>query len=545
MDFWDKLTFPSTLTRDTWQWDGSAFRQRTYGDIVAEAQHVAAGLQRRGMSSGSVVATVITNGPDAISCVIGAWFAGAKVASLPIISRGMSIPNYVAQLQQLCTLLDAECLVAEDRFLAFMSADTDIGVDVLGCRSLIETASVGQIAPLPGGETIFVQFSSGTTDEPRGVELTGTAIDTHLSLLSQRVAIDPERDVGHSWLPMSHDMGFFGCALLGWYSGIPGVISTPERFLGGPRTWFDDCAEFGATVTAAPPFALDVAARAEQIRSSGTPLKLRLCLVGAEQIMWDTLANAANAFAARGLTSETFTPAYGLAEATLAVTVDRLDAAPSFIDVDGIALADGNVLMVDSEGPNARRLVCAGSALPGVNIRIDAANSEIVISSPSLASGYFGNAQLTSERFCDGELRTGDIGFLHEDRLFISGRSDDLLIMAGRNVYVQELERVVGTDSDVRMGNCAIVDYRDGTRTRVALVAEINADQVNTAALAARLHRSTMERGGLPIHDFVFLLRGVFPKTPSGKVQRYRCREIVANPTIGTRVTLSAGIQPI
>ncbi len=538
MEFWDKLTSAGILARDIWQWEGSTFRQRTYGEVVKDAQHVAAGLQRRGVGPGSIVATVITNGPDAIACAIGAWFAGARVASLPIIARGMSIPSYAAQVRRLCARLNSECLVAEDRFLALMPQGTTIGVDVLGCRGLIETSATGHLMPPSGEETMFIQFSSGTTGEPRGVELTRDAIDKHLSMLSQHAAIDPERDFGYSWLPMSHDMGLFGCALLGWYNGIPGVIAPPERFLGAPRTWFDDCADFGATVTAAPPFALGIAARAALAHPSGKLLRLRLCLVGAEQIMWKTLINAADALAPRGLSSEIFTPAYGLAEATLAVTIENLHAAPSFIDVEDAALADGRVLIVDSEDPGARRLVCVGSALPGIDVSIDPTNSEILVRSPSLASGYFGDARLTSERFHNNELRTGDLGFLHEDRLFISGRSDDLLIVAGRNIYVQELERVAGTDTDVRTGNCAIVDIHNGMRPRVTLVAEVNAGKVNMAALAARLYRTTMERGGLQIHEFVFLGPGEFPKTPSGKAQRYRCREIIADPMIGARITL-------
>jgi acyl-CoA synthetase (AMP-forming)/AMP-acid ligase II len=543
MMLWDRLTSPGTLSRDTWQWDGNRFRRRIYADAIAEARHVAAGLRKRGVSRGSVVATVITNGPDAISCVAGAWFAGTQVASLPIISRGMTVARYTTQLRDLCKFLDAECLVVEDRFLAFMPTKTDLGVDVVGCRSLVETASLAEISPPPLDKTMFIQFSSGTTSEPRGVELTGAAIDAQLAALSAHAAIDPERDVGYSWLPMSHDMGFFGCALLAWYSGIPGVMATPERFLGAPRTWFDDCARFGATVTAAPPFALDVAARAERVRSSGKPLELRICMIGAEEILWPTLTNAVDAFAPRGLTSECLTPGYGLAEATLGVTGERVDAAPSFIDVDSAALADGRVEVVEPDHPDARRLVSAGEPVPGVDVSIDAADSEILVESPSLASRYFGNEKLTAERFGDGKLRTGDIGFLHEGSLFISGRNDDLLIVGGRNIYVHEIERILSTDADVKSGNCAIVDIHDQVPPRVALVAEANPRQVDAEELAARLHRRTMESSGLSIHDFVFLDQGVFPKTPSGKAQRYRCRELAADPTIGTRVTLGVGAQ--
>jgi fatty-acyl-CoA synthase len=542
MSLWDTFLSPRTLARDTWQWNGVEFRRRTYGDGLAAARHAAAGLRRRGVRPGSVVALVITNGPDAISCVGGAWFAGAKVASLPIVARGMTVDGYTAQLRGLCELLGAECLVVEDRFLGFIPDDTDLGVDIVGCRGLLETADMADVTPPPPAETIFIQFSSGTTSEPRGVELTGKAIEAQLEMLSREGEIDRERDCGYTWLPMSHDMGFFGCFLLAWYSGIPGVMSTPERFLAAPRTWFDDCAEFGATLSAAPPFALDLAARAERVRSSGKPLKLRQCLIGAEEILWPTLENALDAFGPRGLTAGALAPGYGLAEAVLGVTGERPGKAPSFLDVDAEALADGQLQPVEPDRPAARRLVSAGEPLPGVTVKIDPRSGEILVAGPSLASRYFGNEKLTVERFVDGELRSGDIGFLHEGKLFVGGRNDDLLTVRGRNVYLQETERRLDEETGLSAGNCAIVGVHDRGRPIVVLVAELSDRHVDAQELAVRLHRLTLESCGLAIDDFLFLERGSFPKTPSGKAQRYRCRQLAAMSGVGTRVRLRAGV---
>jgi fatty-acyl-CoA synthase len=543
MSLWDTFLSPAMLRRTTWQWDGVQFRRRTWGDGVAAARHAAAGLRKLGIGPGSMVAAVITNGPDSLPCVGGAWFAGAKVASLPIISRGMTTSGYAAQLRKLCRLLEADCLVVEDRFLSFLPDDLDLGTEVLGCRRLIGTADAADISPPPPGETMFIQFSSGTTGEPRGAELTGTAIDTQLASLASEGEIDPERDVGYTWLPMSHDMGLFGCTLLAWYSGIPGVVATPERFLGAPRTWFDDCADFGATVTAAPPFALDVAARAERVRSSGKPLQVRQCMIGAEEILWPTLENALEAFAPRGLPATALTPGYGLAEAVLGVTGERLEAAPEFIDVDRDALAEGSVEVVDPDHPGARRLVSAGRPLPRVEVAVEPTVGEILVRSPSLARRYFGNETLTAERLSGGELRTGDIGFLNQGRLFVSGRNDDLLSVRGRNVYVQETERQLGCDGDLMEGNCAIVAVSDGVEPRIVLVAETSNGQVDAEALAGRLYRVAMESCGLAVQDFVFLDRGTFPKTPSGKAQRYRCRKLAADTGAGTRVTLGSRVK--
>lgn len=537
MNLWDRLLLPKTLSQETWQWDGNAFRRRTWGEGIAEARHAAAGLHKRGVRGGDVVASVLTNGPDALPAAGGAWLLGAKVASLPIISRGMNVARYAAQLRRLCELLDAKCLIVEDRFLAFMPT-THIGVDIVACRSLLDTVATRDVSPPPEDETLFIQFSSGTTGEPRGVELTARAIDAHLGALSEKMRVDPERDSGCSWLPMSHDMGFFGCLMMGWYNAIPGLVGTPERFLGAPRTWFDDCADFGATITAAPPFALDVAARVERVRSSGKSLQLRLCLVGAEEILWPTLSEAARTFAPRGLTMETLTAAYGLAEATLAVTVDALDEAPRFLDVDADALAAGRVEPVAADHPDARRLVSTGDELRDVGVRIEPESGEIVVKSTALGERYFGNPELTADRFRGGEVHTGDIGFRHEGRLFVSGRNDDLLVTRGRNVYVQDVERTLALDAEIREDNCAIVDVEGDGARRVTLVAEVVNHRLDTEALAVRLYRRAAEACGLSIEDFVFVGPGLFPKTPSGKVQRYRCREIAAHPASGTHLTL-------
>jgi fatty-acyl-CoA synthase len=538
---WDELLRPQVLARTTWEWNGSDFSKGSYGEMVAKARRSAAALRERGVGPGSIVAAVLTNGIDVIPGYLGAWFAGATVASLPIVARGMSIPRYVEQLDELCAAVGAQYLLAEERFLGFMSDDNRLKVKALGYRGLIENATSAPLEPPDPEGPIFIQFSSGTTGEPRGVELTGTAIEMQLQTLAERISIDTAHDYGYMWLPMSHDMGFFGCFLLSWFTGIGGAKGTPERFLQSPRTWLDDCARFGATVTAGPPFALSFAARAERRHSASEPVKIRLCLVGAEHIEWSSLADAAQVFAPRGLTLQALTPAYGLAEATLAVTVDELERAPKVIDLDPDALVAGEIRIVDPDLPTGRRLVSAGTPLPGSTVRRDSGTGEIVVTSASLASGYFGNPEATGERFRDGELWTRDLGFVHDGELFITGRSDDTVNVGGRNVYVQDLESRLSAEAGIRRGNLAIVSNIVALPGRVGAVAELETDSVDARDLAVRLRRATMSAIGLPLSEFVFVPRGAFPKTPSGKVQRFRCRELLAKNNVGHRVTLGMG----
>jgi fatty-acyl-CoA synthase len=538
MDIWDRLMDPITLKQRTWLWHDSHFVPRTYGDIIADARHVAAGLRAQGVAPGDVVANVITNSPDTMAGVFGTLIAGATVASLPIIARGMTIPNYVAQLGRLCRHVGATCLLAEERFLAFMDDEMDLGAKPIGYRSLVETPAIGDVSPASLDDVVFIQFSSGTTGEPRGVALTGTAIDAHMDALARHIEVDPERDIGYTWLPLSHDMGFFGCGVLSWYTGMAGAIATPDRFVGSPRTWFDDCAAFNATVTAGPPFALDMAARTETRRTDGPPLSVRLCMVGAEHIPWETLTRAYNTFGPRGLEMSALTPAYGLSEAVSAVTVGQLGVEPSFITVDGDELADGVVTTVDGDHPAARRLVSLEQPLPGVDVHTVGPRNEIVVRSPALAEGYFGDAQRTKERFRDDGFHTQDVGFMLDGELYVTGRSDDLIIVAGRNVYTQELEDEMSEHPELRRGNCAIVDTMSVGRRGIVIVAEVGAETFDAKKLARHLGHNAMERCGLPINEVVLLPSGMFPKTPSGKVQRYRCRQMATDATVGSRVML-------
>jgi acyl-CoA synthetase (AMP-forming)/AMP-acid ligase II len=543
VSLWDELTRETTLRRTIWEWDDSAYRETSYADLVDGARRAAAGLRRRGVQPGDVVPAVITNGPAAIRGVTGIWFAGATVASLPIPARGMTIPNYVAQLGRLCASLDAKWLLADDRVVAIAG---DLDVDVIDYASLTATEERLDIEPPPLDGVVFIQFSSGTTGEPRGVELTGRAIERQVHVLAERQAIDPERDFGGTWLPMSHDMGFIGAFVMRWYSGISGFRSPPERFLQAPQTWLDDCARFGTTITGVPPFALALAARAEKLRPSTAKLALRLCAVGAERIDWSVLTAAADTLGPRGLGLDVLTPGYGLAENTLAVTLADLDAPPRYLDVDAEALAEGTVRVVDpgaSEGESARRLVSCGTPLEGVGVRIDGASGEIVVAGPSLGLGYHRNPEATRARFRDGELWTADLGFMRDGELYVVGRTDDVLIVGGRNVHVKDVETALSAESGVRTGNCAIVDVPRPGGADIALVAELDGESVDARALSARLRKASLDSAGVPIDRFVFLPRGKFPKTPSGKAQRYRCRSIAQRPDVAIEV-VDLGVSP-
>lgn len=508
-------------------WDGDGFRDLGWDDWRRGALRAAAGFRRLGVGPGDRVSCILTNCPEVCEGVLGVWLAGATVVSLPTLSRGADLATYARQLRRSCAVAGTETLLVEERFAGLLREALP-ELRIATWEKLPADRSPEPICP--DGNVAFVQFSSGSTQEPRGCALSAAAIVRQLDILAEGLQLDPVYDEGMSWLPLSHDMGFFGCLMLSFVKGMRLTVGTPERFLRSPRTWWGDCAEVGATITAAPNFALDLAARAAN-GSEPRPCPMRKCVIGGERVEPQTLETAVAALEPWGLTPEALLPAYGLAEAVLAVTMTPLAEAPRILAVDGAALRDQRLVPVVEGGGNGTevtRLVSAGRPLRGVDLEIagEAGVGEIRLRSPSLAEGYLNDTGATQERFVDGWLQTRDVGFVHDGMLYVHGRLDDMLNVGGRNIWARDIEAEIARQAPVRPGSCVLVDQMvDGT-ARLVLVTEPKPGG-SPEEIASVGRRVALETAGARLDRCVVLARGALPKTPSGKVQRYRCREIL------------------
>lgn len=312
-----------------------------------------------------------------------------------------------------------------------------------------------------------------------------------------------------------------------------------------PRTWFGDCADSGATMTAGTSTAVGVATRMHRAGSIKRPLQLRTAVLGAERVDWGTLQAASDTFGPHGLSPTAFLPAYGLAEATLVVTASGVRDEPSMLAVDSVALADGEIVPADAAAPTATRILDLGAPCAGCEVRLgrDDALTEIEVASPSLASGYFADPVRTAERFEDGFFRTGDLGFLRDGRLYVVGRHDDMISVGGRNIYAREIETAVDRLPAVRTGCTTIVDVPDGPETRLVMLLELRDGGGDYAQLTATAARIAMAKAGVNLSECVFLPQGMLPKTPSGKIQRFRCRQLVNAQTLEptARVSVRGG----
>lgn len=508
-------------------WDGQDFRGLEWDDWRRGALRAAAGLRRLGVEPGEHVGCILTNSPEICEGVVGVWLTGATIVSLPTLARGADLASYARQLRRSCAIARAEVLLVEEQFAAPLRESLPefriLTWEELPADRLVEPCC-------PDGDIAFVQFSSGSTQEPRGCALSGLAIMRQLDILAEGLQLDPVHDEGMSWLPLSHDMGFFGCLMLSFVKGMRLAVGTPQRFLRSPRTWWGDCADLGATITAAPNFALDLAARAAR-GGAPRPCPMRKCVIGGERVEPRTLEEAVAALGPWGLSAEALLPAYGLAEAVLAVTMTPLAEAPRVLTVHASALRDRRLVPVADgagRGVEVTRLVSAGRCLRGVDLKIagEAGVGEICLRSPSLASGYIDDPEATQARFADGWLQTRDVGFVHDGMLYVHGRLDDMLNVGGRNVWARDVEAEISRQAPVRPGSCVLVDLVVGDGTSLVLVVEPKPGG-SPDEIASVGRRVALEMAGVRLDQCVVLARGALPKTPSGKVQRYRCREIL------------------
>jgi len=510
-------------------WDDDGYKPHTWDYWREQSLRVAAGLRRRGVEPGTRVAAVLTNTADVGCAVIGAWLAGAVLVSLPTPRRGQEPFDYLAQLQRIWADSQAHVLLIEQRFLTLLG-DRDLGIPVAAFDSL---AADGPFEPTPPAddEVAFVQYSSGSTKEPSGCMLTMGAISEQERMIQERLRVDGDT-VGVSWLPFSHDMGLFGSLLLTWVSGMRGWLGSPERFLRQPGTWFEDCAEVGGHLTMGPSFGLSLAVRRARTRPPQGVIPLRAIILGGERIEWDTLLEAEEVLGPHGLTLDTMLPAYGLAEAALAVSMKRIDGRPpTVIHADAPDLYAGRLTPAEAGADDSLAVVSCGPPVDGAEVRIegDGPVGRICVRSRSLALGYLGDEELTRRSIVDGELVTNDLGFLDErGELHVIGRTDDVIAVGGRNVHARDAERLVERCEGVRTGCAALLELAEPSGARMLLAVEARGELSDGGVpLAQEAAEAAYRAVGLRVEECVFLAPGTMPKTPSGKIQRFRCRTLV------------------
>lgn len=515
--------------------DRGSFRSTSWDGWRRDAAGAARGLHDLGVPVGGRVAAVLSNSYGACVAAPAAWLAGSMLISLPTLRRGQGPDDYQRQLRDLCARCEPDVLLVDDDLLE-LARGAGLPARIATFDSL-EGRAATDVAPLDADAPAFVQYTSGSTGDPKGIVLTLRAISEQTRMLIDAFKVEPGSQAV-TWLPLSHDMGFFGLLVLSWVSGMKLLVGSPERFVRKPGTWFDDAAEVGATISVAPPFGLALATRQAERIAPRRPVGLRSLILGAEPVELATLARAVEVLGPHGLTWECLTPAYGLAEATLAVSMKRWGERPRHIDPGRDPDLLGALGVDPGIAPSGRALVSCGPPLDGIEIETDTGEyGRIGIRSPSLLDAYLGSAV---DPVVDGRFLTKDLGFIHDGELYVVGRTDDMIPFGGRNVFARDLERRIEQLGGLRTGCCALVALEPGGDhgvPRLVVVAELADGEAAPRRLARDVSSAAHAAAGVPIDECVFLRRGSFPKTPSGKIQRFRCRDIALSddPCIAAR----------
>ncbi|MFG0261689.1 MAG: aminotransferase class I/II-fold pyridoxal phosphate-dependent enzyme, partial [Novipirellula sp. JB048] len=392
-----------------------------------------------------------------------------------------------------------------------------------------------------------LQYTSGSTGSPKGVMLTHGNLIANSELILQ--AFQPREDViGMSWLPTYHDMGLVGGILMPMFIGRCDVLMSPMTFLQRPARWMQGISKYGITISGGPNFAYQLCVdKIADEEMEGVDLsQWEIAFNGAEPIRNSTIEAFSQRFAKFGFRREAFLPCYGMAETTLLVTGGPIETRPIVTTFNGSALDAKQVELVEEDDPSARRLVGCGRVLPEERILIvdpetcrplpEDRIGEIWIQSPSVGQGYYQRSDATEETFfartADDEgpfLRSGDLGFLYEDQLYVSGRLKDMIIVRGVNRYPQDIEETVEHASDaVQAGSVAAFAMEYEGREQLVIVAEtVRLRDLDWDAHLQAIRRAVTSDHELP-PDAVYLVRNSsVPKTSSGKIQRHACLHAV------------------
>ncbi|MEM9608331.1 MAG: fatty acyl-AMP ligase [Actinomycetota bacterium] len=504
-----------------------------YDQLHADARAMAAALQARGVEPGDHVSILGPTSRALVTCIEATLLAGAAVVALPLPMRLASIEEFVDQTRRRVRAADSRILVVDADLAPFVEPEP--GDPPMVTLDALTGDADDYVRPADDPTRLAIlQFTSGSTSDPKGVMLPDAQVRANLDGIATAAHLDPD-DVLVSWLPLYHDMGLIGILFTALTNGLELVLSPPTDFLGKPSRWMNWISEHGGTVTAGPNFSYALAARALRRGEQLDLSSLRMALNGAEPIDPADVERFVEAGDRHGLRPEAVFCAFGMAEATLAVTFPEPLTGLGEDVVDRVTLeAERYAAPANVNDPNARRFARCGTVLPGLQIRVvdldderllgEREVGELQVRGASVTTGYYAAPDATAAAF-DGEwLRTGDLAYLVDGELVVCGRIKDVIIVGGRNVFPEDVERAVNGLDGVRRGNViAFGAERSDGREGVVVVAETKS--TDSVALAEDVQLAVRGAIGVPVRDVVLVNPGTLPKTSSGKLQRSLCRQ--------------------
>ena len=522
--------------------------QLTYQQLDRQARAIAAKLQSLGLEDERALLLYSPN-----LAFLAAFFGCLYARTIPIPAYPPRPNRSMKRLESI--LIDSKAAVALTNTAILTNLERRFAnhehlkaLHWLTTDNLNHELAASWLEPDLATDTLaLLQYTSGSTAAPKGVMISHTNLLHNSALINHCFQHSPD-SYGVSWLPPYHDMGLIGGILQPVYVGASMVLMPPVAFLQKPFRWLQAISRYQATTSGGPNFAYDLCLNktTPEQRQALDLSHWHLAFSGAEPINSETLDQFSATFEPYGFRRQAFFPCYGLAEATLLVTGRSMDA-PMVQKVDSTALGQNQIIPLMEDSPNSHTLVSCGQPPPNQSVAIvdpeteqpcptDQIGEIWVAGSDSIAQGYWNRPEQTEQTFqatlaetgIGPFMRTGDLGFIHQDQLFVTGRIKDLIIIRGRNYYPTDIEQTVershpdlrsgcGAAFSVNLGGteCLVVAYE---LERSAL-RNLKVDEIITA-----IRRSISEHHDLQVSAILLLKTGSIPKTSSGKIQRYACR---------------------
>lgn len=525
----------------------------TYQQLDKQAQAIAATLQSLG-ATGEQALLLYPSGLEFITAFFGCLYAG--VVAVPVYpprrNQNMSRLEAIASDTQAKIALTTRSVLGNIKS-RFTENPELSGLCLLATDNIAgEEASNWQEPKVSGNTLAFLQYTSGSTGTPKGVMV------SHGNLLHNERMIDQafqhtDKTIYVSWLPLFHDMGLIGNVLQSLYVGVPCILMPPVAFLQKPIRWLKAISRYKATTSGGPNFAYHLCVRKikpEQLASLDLS-SWELAFNGAEPVRAETLEHFANKFAVCGFRREAFYPCYGMAETTLFVSGGLKTDPPRVYCAEERSVEQNTVLAAKGDGEGSRKIVSCGWSWLNQKVVIVEPESrslcpagfvgEIWVSGSSIAQGYFNRPLDTEQTFNayianTGEgpfLRTGDLGFLLDGELFVTGRIKDVIIIRGQNHYPQDIELTVQNSHQALRMDCGaafMVEYKG--KERLVIVQEVERSylkKLDVNEVVGNVCQAVTAQHALQVDAVVFVKTGSIPKTSSGKIQRHACRTAFLN----------------
>ena len=509
-----------------------------------EARVVGAALQARGLVPGDHVAILGPTSRSLITIIQGCWLAGIASMVLPLPMRMGSLEAFVESTRGRVRHGDAKLILIDDVLAAFYEAGPDDPpiepmAAVLPGGAGPRSGDRLELAPHDPERLVILQYTSGSTSEPKGVMIPDRVLRANIDASCEAAQLVGS-EVMVSWLPLYHDMGLVGFLSIPMTNGVQLVQAAPQDFLAKPGNWMQWISDHRGTATAGPNFAWVLATRALG-RMEGLDLSnLTLALSGAEPVDPTAVEAFVKAAGPFGFKAGSVFPAFGMAEVAIGGVFPPRHRGMVCDSVDRLVLERDRYAkpldLVDAtEEIDVRRLPLLGKAVPGLEMKVvhpdtfeevaERQVGELLLRGTSVTPGYYKRPDATAALFHDGWLCTGDLAYTVDGELVLCGRIKDVIIVGGRNVFPEDIERAVGVLDGVRAGNViafGVEGYK--SKESVVVVAEVRTDDPDVVRHA--IHHRTLDVTGLPPRDVMLVKPGTLPKTSSGKLQRARCREL-------------------